>query len=139
MSENEIQGLPAPPDTKSWLEYSWKLQQDVPNRFEDAAKFLATIIALTITIIFTALDKLELFVFHPAVLFFVLMIWLVALLSAFMALFPHKYSFHSKSIEKIKQAQQQIIQTKKTYFLIATVFYFLPLLTLAILYLVSIL
>jgi hypothetical protein len=138
MSEKEIQGFPAPPDTKSWLEYSWKLQQDVPNRFEDAAKFLATIISLTITIIFTALDKLEFIVPHRAVLVCALTIWLAALFFAVMTLFPHKYAFHSKSVENIKEAQQQIIETKKTYFLIALGLYFLPLSVLAILYLISI-
>ncbi len=64
MQENKLQGKPAPPDTKSWFEYSWKLKQDVPNRYEDAAKFLATIISLTITIIFASYEKLQLIVFQ---------------------------------------------------------------------------
>jgi len=139
MSENEIRGMPAPPDTKSWFEYSRKLQQDVPNRFEDAAKFLATIIALTITIIFTALDKLKTFVVQPIWIFVVLVLWLVALLFAFMVLFPHKYKFSSKSIESIKSAQAKIVRTKQIRFITATALYFLPLSLLAILYLISIL
>jgi len=139
MSEKEIQGMPAPPDTKSWFEYSWKLQQDVPNRFEDAAKFLATIIALTITIIFTALDKLKTIVVQPIWLFIVLVLWLIALVFAFMVLFPHKYRFSSKSIESIKSAQAKIVRTKQLRFIIATALYFLPLSLLAILYLISIL
>jgi len=139
MSEKEIQGMPAPPDTKSWFEYSWKLQQDVPNRFEDAAKFLATIIALTITIIFTALDKLKTIVVQPIWLFIVLVLWLIALVFAFMVLFPHKYNFSSKSIESIKSTQAKIVRTKQLRFIIATALYFLPLSLLAILYLISIL
>ncbi len=137
MADSEIQGTPAPPETKSWFEYSWKLQQEVPNRLEDAAKFLATIISLTITIIITALDKLFTWVASPIWLFAALVAWLVALLFAFLVLFPRKYAFHSKSIESIKTAQAKIIRTKQIRFILSTVLYFLPLLLLAILYLIS--
>jgi len=139
MPEHEIHGTPAPPETKSWFEYSWKLRQDVPNRFEDAAKFLATIIGLTIAIVSTALDKLKIVLIHPILLFIVLVFWLIALLFAFLVLFPHKYQFHSKSIESIKQMTEQIGSTKKWRFIISTFFYFVPLFILAIAYLISIL
>ena len=138
MSEKELQGIPAPPETKSWFEYSWKLDQEMPNRFEDAAKFLVTIISLTLTIIFTAVDKLKVIVIHPIVLFFVMLFWLVALLFAFLVLFPQKYKFYSQSIESIKNAQAHIVRTKRRRFVISTVLYFTPLLSLAILYLISI-
>ena len=138
MQQTKLQGKPAPPDTKSWFEYSWKLKQDVPNRYEDAAKFLATIISLTITIIFASYEKLQLIVFHPLALFVVLTLWLVALFFAFMVLFPHDYSYHSKSIQSIKDAQDKIIKTKKNRFLCATILYFVPLFLLVLLYLISI-
>ena len=138
MSEKELQGIPAPPETKSWFEYSWKLDQEMPNRFEDASKFLVTIISLTLTIIFTAVDKLKVIVIHPVFLFFVMLFWLVALLFAFLVLFPQKYKFHSQSIESIKNAQAHIVRTKRRRFVISTVLYFTPLLSLAILYLISI-
>jgi len=139
MDEEEIQGIPAPPDTKSWFEYSWKLQQEIPNRFEDAAKFLATMISLTIAIISTALDKLTELVVQPILVFIVLILWLVALFFAFLVLFPKKYKFHSKSIETIKQANDKIIKTKHKRFVISTVLYFIPLLILTISYLFSML
>ena len=138
MSEKELPGIPAPPETKSWFEYSWKLDQEMPNRFEDAAKFLVTIISLTLTIIFTAVDKLKVIVIHPIFLFFVMLFWLVALLFAFLVLFPQKYKFYSQSIESIKNAQAHIVRTKRRRFVISTVLYFTPLLSLAILYLISI-
>lgn len=78
-TNNEIQGQFSKPDTKSWFEYSWKLQQDVPARYEDAAKFLATMISLSLTIVTTALDKLKVISFFPAVLLVSLTIWLIAL------------------------------------------------------------
>ena len=138
MPEKEIQGAPAPPDTKSWLEYSWKLQQDIPNRFEDAAKFLATIISLSLTIIITAIDKLKLIPIHPVWLFVVLVFWLAALLFAFLVLFPEKYRFHAQSVESIKSAQAEIVQTKQRRFIISAVLYFIPFILLAFLYLISI-
>ncbi len=138
MLEKEIQATPAPPDTKSWLEYSWKLQQDNPNRFEDAAKFLATIISLSLTIIITAIDKLKLILIQPIWLFVVLVFWLAALLFAFLVLFPEKYRFHSQSVESIKLAQTKIVQTKQRRFIISAVLYFIPFVLLAFLYLISI-
>jgi hypothetical protein len=139
MAEQEIQGTPAPPDTKSWFEYSWKLQQEIPNRFEDAAKFLATIIALTISIIITALEKLKIILIHPLLVFIVLAFWLAALLFAFLVLYPERYQFHSKSIDSIKRTTDQIVRTKKNRFVISTVLYFIPLLMLEIAYFISIL
>ena len=137
MAEQEIQGTPAPPDTKSWFEYSWKLQQEIPNRFEDAAKFLATIIALTISIIITALEKLKIILIHPLLVFIVLAFWLAALLFAFLVLYPERYQFHSKSVDSIKRTTDQIVRTKKNRFVISTVLYFIPLLMLEIAYLIS--
>jgi hypothetical protein len=139
MAEQEIQGTPAPPDTKSWFEYSWKLQQEIPNRFEDAAKFLATIIALTISIIITALEKLKIILIHPLLVFIVLAFWLAALLFAFLVLYPERYQFHSKSVDSIKRTTDQIVRTKKNRFVISTVLYFIPLLMLEIAYFISIL
>lgn len=135
--KQEVKGIPAPPDTKSWFEYSWKLQQDVPNRLEEAAKFLATIISLTVAIVTTALDKLKAMVTRPIWIFIALFIWLVALLFTFMVLFPRKYRFHSSSVESIKKAHARIVRVKQVRFIIATVLYFIPLLILAILYLLS--
>lgn len=138
MPEKEIQGHPAPPETKSWFEYSWKLRQDVPNRFEDAAKFLATIISLTITISFTALDKLKDIVNNPIWIFLVICIWLAALYFAFLVLYPHKYTFYSKSIESIKKAHEKIIREKQFCFIVSTILYYLSLIMLAAFFLISI-
>jgi len=135
--KREIQGRPAPPDTRSWFEYSWRLQQDVPNRLEDAAKFLVTIISLTMAIIVTALDRIKAAVVQPFWVFIVLFLWLGALFFAFLVLFPRTYRFHSGSVDSIKAAHLEIIRTKQVRFILAAVLYFIPLLILAILYLIS--
>ncbi len=69
MKEIEVEGQPAPADTKSWFEYSWKLQQGVPERLEDAAKFLAVMISLSLTIISTGLGRFKEIVFLPVFIF----------------------------------------------------------------------
>ncbi len=138
MEDKTLQGRPAPADTESWMHYSWHLQQSMPQRFEDAAKFLATIISLTITIIFTAIEELNLVLMHPFLLFTALVIWLLALLFAFMVLMPHRYAFHSKSVASIKATLEKITRRKKWFFLISSLLYFLPLLLLVILYLIAV-
>ena len=137
MKEIEVEGQPAPPDTKSWFEYSWKLQQGVPERLEDAAKFLAVMISLSLTIISTALDQFKEKVFPPVFISIGLMLWLAALFFAFLVLFPRKYRFHSMSVESIKKTHALIICTKQVRLFIAVVLYFIPFVMLAVLYVLS--
>ena len=137
MKEIEVEGQPAPPDTKSWFEYSWKLQQGVPERLEDAAKFLAIMISLSLTIISTALAQLKAIVVQPIFIFIGLMLWLAALFFAFMVLFPRRYRFHSMSVDSIKRTHASIIRTKQVRLFIAVVLYFIPFVMLAVLYLLS--
>jgi hypothetical protein len=134
---DDIQATPAPPDTKSWFEYAWKLEQDSPNRFEDAAKFLATMISLSLTIIITAIEKLKILTFHPIIPFIALLVWIVSLFFAFYVLMPQKYTFHSQSVDTIKEAHQKIVQTKRTRFVISAVLYFIPFVFLSLSYLIS--
>jgi len=131
----KLQGRPAAPDAKAWLEYIIKLKQDAPARYEDAAKFLATIISLTITILFTAFEKLSLLAPRPIILFFILFFWLAALLLAFLVLFPRAYPVSSSEIAKIKAMQEKIIKTKKLTFTWAVWLYFAPLAVLVFFYL----
>ncbi|MCZ6819880.1 MAG: hypothetical protein O7G31_10380, partial [Calditrichaeota bacterium] len=43
-------------EQKSWLKHLWKTEQDIPNRLEDAAKFLATMISISFSF-FIAIGK----------------------------------------------------------------------------------
>jgi hypothetical protein len=137
MKEIEVEGQPAPPDTKSWFEYSWKLQQGVPERLEDAAKFLAVMISLSLTIISTGLGQFREIEFPHVFILIGLMLWLAALFFAFMVLFPRKYRFHSMSMESIKSTHARIIRKKQVSLFIAVVLYFIPFVMLAVLYLFS--
>ena len=138
MSEQKIQGKIASPDTQSWIEYSYKLEQDVPNRFEDAAKFLATMISLSLTITITAIDRLKIETFPPVLLMFILFTWLIALILAFIVLFPEKYRYSSISADSIKEMQKKIIRDKKRVFIAATLLYIMPFCVLIFTYALSV-
>lgn len=139
MFEKELQGRPAAPDAEKWLDYVINLKQEAPARYEDAAKFLATIISLTITIIFTAYEKMIIILPQPSILFIVLGLWLLALLFAFMTLSPHTYQVSAKEIDKIKITVEQIIKTKRRYFLLSAWLYFVPLASLLLFYIIFLL
>lgn len=136
--KQDLHATPAPPDTKSWFEYALKLEQDSPNRFEDAAKFLATMISLSLTIMITAIEKLKILTVHHLIPFIVLLVWIVSLFFAFRVLMPEKYTFHSMRIDTVKEAHQQILQTKRKRFIIAASLYFVPFIFLCLAYLISI-
>ena len=136
---NELQGRPAAPDAKAWLDYVVKLKQDAPGRYEDAAKFLAGIISLTITILFTAYDRLGVLMPMPYIMFVLLLVWLAALLCAFWVMFPKSYGVSGREVEKIKAMQEQIIRFKKRAFGWAVWLYVVPLAVLVFLYLLYLL
>jgi len=120
VEEIEVGSIPSPPDTASWFEYSWELQQKVPERLEDAAKFLSVMISITLTIVTTAVKS------NPVFVSFGLLSWLLALFLAFFVLFPRRYRFSSMSVESVKRTHALIIRRKQFYLLLATVLYFLP-------------
>lgn len=102
----------SPRDTKSWFEYVWQEQQQTPNRLEDAAKFLATMISVTLTIFFTigktAFEQAAV----PLILKISVVLWLAALLVAFLVLFPQRYAFVGKSANNIKEMHGKIVKKK---------------------------
>ena len=126
-----VRSEPSPPDTGSWFEYSWKLQQNVPERLEDAAKFLVVMISLSLTIFSTTLT------IPSNILTFAFALWLVASFFAFLVLFPRKYRFHSLSVESIKQAHSLIIRSKQRRLLVAAICYFIPFAVLLVKYILE--
>jgi len=107
-----IKSEPSPPDTKSWYEYSWKAQQQTPNRIEDAAKFLATMISLSLSI-FAALGKSMFESANvPGPIKISLIFWLAALLVSFLVLFPWRYSYSGDSIKTFKVVHKKLVWIK---------------------------
>lgn len=115
------------PDTKSWHDYMLKTRQETPMRLEDAAKFLATMISLSLTL-FLAIGKtaFESTAVTPA-LKAAVALWLLAALAAFAVMFPGKYHYVSQSAQSIKAAHQKIITTKKTLLFISLGLYLIAL------------
>jgi hypothetical protein len=44
------QGKMSPPEIESWMTYSWETKQQTPARLEDAAKYLAVMMTVAITL-----------------------------------------------------------------------------------------
>jgi hypothetical protein len=103
--------LPAP-DTKEWFRYLREAQQQTPNRLEDAAKFLATMISVSLTI-FVSIGKTTFEGNLPGVLQLALGLWLLSLLTAFLVLFPWRYRCVGESVQSIKQMHQRVVRTKR--------------------------
>jgi glucose-6-phosphate-specific signal transduction histidine kinase len=106
------------------------MQQEAPTRFEEAAKFLATIISLSITILFASLYRLALDEETKTKLALLLCALIGALLLAFMVMFPMRYKYSSKSVDQIKEATQKSVKFKQRFFIVSVGLYLLSLLSL---------
>jgi hypothetical protein len=115
------------PDTQSWYEYVWKAEQDTPNRLEDAAKFMATMISISFTIFLS--DGKNAFENYQDSLYLkiALISWIISLLSAFLVLFPQKYQYISCSAADIKKTNKKIINRKNLFLIISLSLYLLAL------------
>jgi len=120
------------PDTQDWYAYVQKTVQETPNRLEDAAKFLATIISLTITL-FLAIGKSS-FENHQTFLSLkiAMAIMLFALLAAFFVIFPQHYKYHNASAESIKEMHRKIVRSKGAILLVGVSFYLTALVILSV-------
>jgi hypothetical protein len=115
------------PDTDSWYEYLWRAEQETPNRLEDAAKFLATMISVSLTL-FLAVGKnsfekhLDSPVIKMAVVF-----WILSLVSSFWVMFPYRYRYVSHSVQSIKEMNSRIVKTKYRLLVLSLSLFFIGL------------
>ncbi len=126
----DVQGEFPDRDAKSWLEYSVKMQQEAPERFEEAAKFLATIISLSITIIFTSLHRLTMEGVTKVKLVLLLCGLVISLICAFFVMFPMRYKFSSISVDDIKKENQKSAEKKWAILMSAVSLYLLCIISL---------
>lgn len=126
---------PAGPEKESWFNYRLKEEQDTPSRYEEAAKFLATMISVSLTIFLSVTNFKA--GSHSAGVAAILIAWLMSLLCAFLVLFPFAYEFSRDSVNSFKETHQQIIRRKRTLLKISVGLYFFTLLLLAALYLLA--
>ena len=108
-----IKSEPPSPDIRSWYDYIYKAEQETPNRIEDAAKFLATMISVSLSI-FLAIGKSS-FEKYTGVFPIKLSIavWIASLFLSFVVLYPQKYRYAGESVESIKEMHRKIIRRKR--------------------------
>ncbi len=102
-----------PPDTRSWYEHTWKKEQQTPDRIEDAAKFLAAMITVSLSI-FLAVGKESIVAAQNSGLVKTASIlWLLSLFSSFFVLFPWRYRYASDSVQSIKNMHKRVVRCKR--------------------------
>ncbi|MDY6933811.1 MAG: hypothetical protein SVZ03_06265 [Spirochaetota bacterium] len=120
------------PDTRSWIEYTWKEEQDTPNRLEDAAKFLASMISISLTI-FLAIGKSSFEVKETSwSIKAAIILWLISLLASFFVLFPWRYRYASESVQSIKAMHRRVVFVKRLLLVISLVLFLASLTILAV-------
>ena len=117
MKTKEVKGTPAPPENRDWLRYLQRLRESAPERYEDAAKFLVTLVSLTLAITTTGYEKLGQILLSPVLALAILLPWLFSLFCAFQVLFPQRYDLSGREVDKIKSTHNQIIRRKRRWFL----------------------
>jgi len=124
MEEKKLVKSKEPPeDAEEWLEYIGQVDRKTPERLEDAAKFLATMIAISLSI-FTAVTKAGgVLVFNwPARI--ALFAWLLSLLFAFLVLFPFGYRCIGASVKSIKTMHVRIVRIKRVLLILSSFLFF---------------
>jgi membrane protein YdbS with pleckstrin-like domain len=113
------------PDTESWYQYMLKAKQDAPNRLEDAAKFLATMISLSLTLFLAICGGNAELVKHAnfSAIKIALVIWIGALVVSFFVLFPWRYRYIENSAQSIQTTHQRIVRVKRILLFISLVLF----------------
>lgn len=132
MEEKKIVKSKEPPkDAEDWFEYIGREERKTPERLEDAAKFLATMIAISLSI-FTAVSKAgggSLINWSTRIALFA---WLLSLLFAFLVLFPFRYRCLSTSVKSIKTMHKRIVHSKWVLLILSSFLFFAALCILVI-------
>ena len=110
---------PAAPDTRSWYEHMWRTEQETPQRLEDCAKFLATVLGIVLTLLVT-LGKTTLeqgrLAGHVG---WAAALGLIALVLCLMVAVPWPYRYADCSVASMKAAHRRIVRCKYTILLAA--------------------
>ena len=131
-----VKSKPAGPEKESWYRYRLKEEQETPKRLEDAAKFLAFMISVSLTIFLSvsgAAGKGDPG-FSPGSAAG-LTCWILSLLLSFFVLFPFRYRFSSVSIRTFQQAHQRVVRVKGFLLILSLIFFFVALLLMVYLFL----
>jgi len=114
------QGKMSPPEIESWMTYSWETKQQTPARLEDAAKYLAVMMTVAITLFLGGIGKNAVLTTSSWWIKSIPLLWCLSLILSFLVLYPKKYRFHASSAESIQEMTEKIIQWKQRIFFAAS-------------------
>jgi len=117
-----VKAKPLEPAETSWLEHLWKTEQEIPNRIEDAAKFLATMVSISFSV-FLAIGKERITDTVDTEIQAAMVVWILSLFFSFLVLFPFRYKIASDSVELIRNTHRKIAIVKRTLLAISLVFF----------------
>ena len=129
---NEIKkSQPSGLEKELWYRFQVQEQQETPKRLEEAAKFLVTIISISLTL-FLAITGKDNIAKNITCGFLIMMVcWFLSILGAFFVLFPFRYKYSQLQVQSYIDAHKNIVKTKRRILLISLLFYILALLILA--------
>ncbi len=117
------------PDTESWYSYIWSAQQNVPDRLEDAAKFLATMISLSLTLFLAISGGKSAIADHPDFFWIKVAVicWIFSLIFSFLVLFPMSYRYVGESVQSIKDMHKRIVKRKRALLIVSLLLFLIAL------------
>jgi hypothetical protein len=133
-----VKSKAASPDKEIWYRFSLQEQQETPKRLEDAAKFLASMISISLSIFLSVAGKdgLSNLVSSFGVIL-ALIFWIISLLTSFFVLFPFRYKFSTDSVKSFQKTHQKIVKVKRILLTVSLVFFSLALIILGVLFLLK--
>lgn len=133
--DSPIKAQKAAPDAQSWLDYQLASRQKAPERIEDAAKFLAGMISISLTIFLKINPEGFKGAEHAVPTLVAVALWLLSLLAAFLVLFPMPYRYAGESSEDIKRMHRQVVNYKYGWLAVSSFFFLIALGLLSYVYL----
>lgn len=103
------------------MPYSWETKQQTPARLEDAAKYLAVMMTVAITLFLGGIGKNAVLTISSWWIKSIPLLWCLSLILSFLVLYPKKkYRFNGSSAESIQEMTEKIIQWKQRLFFAAS-------------------
>ena len=118
-------------ESKLWIEHLQQTIRETPGRLEDAAKYISTMISISLTIFLAIAQKgnvLEMTVTVKVAI----IAWLLSLLLSFLVIFPFRYRCSSLSAPSIERMHRRIIRVKMSLLSAGTLSFFAALVMVAI-------
>lgn len=118
-----IAGRFASPEKKAWREHLLKMRQEEPYRLEEAAKFLAGMISISLSILLDINENAFVGKSHLGWIATGIVLWLLSLLCAFLVLFPWKYAYSEDEALSLESMHRHIVRTKRGFLIAAALLF----------------